>query len=95
MTNFEVTSELESSIESDAITFAKLHGWWVAKFVSPGKRGVPDRIFIRDGRVVFIEFKRGGKEPTVQQLKRHREMRAHGAEVHWVDNLKSAYQILR
>jgi hypothetical protein len=86
---------LESSDESDVIKFAKVHGWWIAKFVSPGLRGVPDRIFIREGRVLFIELKRNSEEPTVQQLKRHREMRRHGAEVHWVNNLADAFELLR
>jgi len=93
--DFIGSTPLESSIEADAITYAERHGWWIAKFVSPGLRGVPDRIFIRDGRVLFLELKRPGEEPTRQQLKRHREMRAHGAEVQWVDNLADAYELLR
>jgi len=86
---------LESSVEGDAIDYAEKQGWWVAKFVSPGRRGVPDRIFIRDGRVLFIEFKRPGKTAEPQQKKRHREMREHGAEVHVIDNLADAYELLR
>jgi hypothetical protein len=85
----------ESVVERQAaLDFAESRGWWQAKFVSPSKRGVPDRIFIRKGRVVFIEFKRRGKEATTQQKKRHREMRAHGAEVYVVDNLAEAKRIL-
>lgn len=86
---------LESSIEGDACAYAKKRGWMVMKFVSPGRKGVPDRLFIRDGRHVFIEFKRGGGEAQEQQEKRHRQMREHGAEVYVVDNLKDAYAILR
>lgn len=84
----------ESKVEKDIRVFAERRGWWVAKFVSPGKRGVPDRIFIRAGVVVFIEVKRPGEEPTRQQLKRHREMREHGATVHTVDNFADATRIL-
>lgn len=86
---------LEANIEGDAVKFAKANGWWVTKFVSPGKRGVPDRVFIRDGRVIFIEFKRTGEGLRVQQGKVAREMREHGAEVHMVDNLSDAYELLR
>lgn len=86
---------LESAIEADACAYAKKRGWMVFKFVSPGRKGVPDRLFIRDGRHVFIEFKRGDEEAQEQQKKRHREMREHGAEVYVVDNLKEAYAILR
>ena len=34
----------------------KLGGLWY-KFVSPGNAGVPDRIAVRDGRVLFVEMK--------------------------------------
>jgi len=87
--------ELESELEKDAIDFAKKHGWLVMKFVSPGKRGVPDRIFIREGRVVFIEFKRSGELPRVQQKKRIKELQDHGANVYVCDSLDYAYLILR
>lgn len=90
-----IAKPLEKDIEGDAVAFAEKHGWWVCKFVSPGKNGVPDRLFIRDGRHVFIEFKREGEKPRKQQLKRHREMREYGAEVYVVDNLADAYRILR
>ena len=86
---------LEREVEGPAKTYAKERGWWVAKFVSPGRRGVPDDIFIRAGRVIFIEFKRPGKDVRPQQAKRIREMRDHGAEVFVIDNLKDAYELLR
>lgn len=92
---FTMKQDLESSIERDACDYAKKQGWMVFKFVSPGRRGVPDRLFIRDGRHLFIEFKRPDGEARQQQRKRHSDMRAHGAEVYVVDNLKEAYDILR
>jgi hypothetical protein len=85
----------ESEIEAKIAVASKRLGWWVCKFVSPGKRAVPDRLFIKNGRHVFIEIKRPGETPTVQQNKRHKEMREYGAEVYWVDNLESALVILR
>lgn len=86
---------LESSVESQIKDYAERRGWWYAKFTSPGLRGVPDRLFIRGGRHVFIEVKRPGEEPNVQQYRRHRDMRRHGAEVHWVDNVQDAMEILK
>jgi len=86
---------LEREVERPAKQFAKQQGWWLAKFVSPGLRGVPDDVFIRDGRVLWIEFKRPGKDLRPQQKKRVREMREHGAEVHVIDNLADAYALLR
>ncbi len=83
-----MTREIE--IERPVCEYAKSRGWFVDKVVSPGRRGFPDRVFIRNGRVVFCEFKAPGEKPTVQQSKRHREMRDHGAEVVWFDNLEAA-----
>lgn len=92
MTNSDI---LESKVEGESMRYAERRGWWQAKFVSPNQRGVPDRILIRAGRVIFIEFKRHGEEPTRQQLKRHREMREHGAEVFVIDTLEEAMEILK
>lgn len=91
----KIGRELESSVEGDAVAYAENRGWWAAKFVSPGLRGVMDHIFIRAGRVLFVEFKRPGEKPRTQQLKRRADMIAHGAEVHSIDNLKDAYNLLR
>lgn len=86
---------LEKEIEKAIRLFAIARGWLCWKFVSPGLRGVPDRIFIRAGRVVFIEVKRPGEEPNEQQANRHTELRAAGCEVYWVDNLRAARVILK
>ena len=89
-----MSKPLESAVERDACEYAKQHGWMVFKFVSPGCRGVPDRLFIRGGRHLFVEFKREGEVARRQQEKRHRELREHGAEVHVIDNLRDAYELL-
>lgn len=59
------------------------------------KNGVPDRLFLRDGRYVWIEFKRPGEEPRAQQERRIRDMRSHGAEVFVCDNLDDAKKVLK
>jgi hypothetical protein len=89
------TDVLERDVEADIVKWAKKNGWLVRKFVSPGLRGVADRFFLKDGRHVFLEIKRPGKEPTEQQAKRAREIRAYGGESHWVDNLEDAIGVLR
>lgn len=85
---------LESEIERPAHQYAWSRGWFAEKIMRAGRRGFPDHIFIRNGRVVFIEFKRPGETPTPQQLKRHYEMRMRGAEVYVVDNLDEVKRIL-
>ena len=93
--DFVVAPKLETELEKDAIDFAKKHNWLVMKFVSPGKRGVPDRLFIREGRILFIEFKREGETPRAQQERRIKELRDHGANVYVCDSLEYAHLILR
>lgn len=82
-------------IEKPAIEFAESRGWYQCKITSPSKRGIPDRFLARRGRIILVEFKRPGKEPTAQQAVRHKELRDHGVEVHWINNLRDAYDLLR
>lgn len=91
----EEKTQRESDIEADIVDFAEMRGWWQTKFISPSLRGVTDRLFLRRGRVIFLEVKRPGEEPTPQQQKRMRDIRSHGGEVYWVDSLEKARAILR
>lgn len=54
------------------------------KFVSPGTVGVPDRIVIHRGRIMFVELKRPGEKPRPLQQVRARQMRAAGARVYCI-----------
>ena len=72
-------SAAEATIERNVCRFAKAAGLLVYKFVSPGQRGVPDRIFIStEGQTVYVEFKapKGRVSPLQQmhinQLKGHK-----------------------
>ena len=48
----------ESEIEARLVKLVRGRGGLCYKFVSPGNRGVPDRIVITpDGRVFFVELK--------------------------------------
>lgn len=82
-------------IEQPATEYAESRGWLIEKVVSNSRRGFPDRFCARRGRVMLLEFKAPGKEPTSQQLKRHKELRDQGVEVHWVDNLQDAKTLFR
>lgn len=58
----------ESYIEKKVCEYARSKGFLSYKFVSPSQRGVPDRMFIGDGVVFFIEFK--SKEGVISKLQR-------------------------
>lgn len=79
----------ESDIERSCGAIAKALGWLTYKFVSPSNRGVPDRVFIKEGRIVFVEFKAPYKKPTKLQASVIDKMRAAGCEVHVCDSVEA------
>ena len=82
-------------IEQPAVAYAQRRGWIIEKVVSQSRKGWPDRTCIRKGRVMFVEFKRPGGQLSAIQVKRIKELRAAGAEVHVIDNLEAAYELFR
>lgn len=85
---------LEKKLEKRCTDVAKAHGWWSRKFSSPANRGVPDRIYIKDGNVVFIEFKAPGKKPTPLQAHEIELIKQHGGNAVWIDNIDTFKQRL-
>lgn len=86
----------ETKIEQPATEYAILRGWFEFKIMQANKNAIPDRFYARAGRVLFVEYKSpDGKPPTAQQLKRHREMRDAGLEVHVIDSLEAARELFR
>lgn len=80
----------ESWVEGKVVTWSKANGWLAFKFSSPSLRGVPDRLFIKDGLVVFIEFKAPGKKPTPLQAATLAKLTKFGARVAVFDNPDAA-----
>ena len=81
---------LEKDIEKKVCKYAKGLGFLVYKFSSPGKRAVPDRLFISPkGVVFFIEFKAWGKEPTKLQALEIRKINGQGAKCLVCDSVES------
>jgi hypothetical protein len=84
----------ESKIENAVCGYADRKGMWVRKFVSPGRRSAPDRIFGFHGRVFWIEFKAPGKKPTPLQAAEHEKMRKHGLTVYVCDSITSGKKVI-
>ena len=78
---------LEKKLEKRCTDVAKAHGWWSRKFSSPSNRGVPDRVFLKDGRVVWVEFKAPGNRPTKLQGHEIDLITKHGGIADWCDNI--------
>lgn len=68
----------ESEIEAYFVRRVKEAGGLQRKFVSPGHRGVPDRIVVFDGWVVFVELKAPGKPLRPEQEREHQRLRDAG-----------------
>jgi hypothetical protein len=84
----------EADLEKKLTRWAKDNGILTYKFVSPAKRGVPDRIFIRNGKVVFLELKAPGEHPTPLQMRELGVLLNAGATAAWVDDLQDAKTFL-
>ncbi len=85
----------EKKIEEGLVRFCREHQIYTRKFASPSNRGVPDRIFCKDGKVVFMELKRPGNTPTTLQHHELDTLRKHGMIATWCDSYEKAVQILK
>lgn len=80
---------LESVIEQALVKKIKSMGGMCEKFVSPGRRSVPDRIVtLASGRIIFVELKAPHKKPSILQERDHAKRRALGAKVLVIDSLE-------
>ena len=77
----------ERDIEQYFIRRVREHGGLQYKFVSPGHRGVPDRIVIFEGRVFMVELKAPGKTVRPEQEREHARLNRHG-QATWVISTK-------
>lgn len=79
------------SIERPAVKRAEKAGWTVIKV---GVNGWPDRLFIKGGRYVWMEFKTPWGQRARLQETRIKTLRAQGCEAHFVDSVEWACEIL-
>ena len=88
-------NQKESAMEKDIEKYLKhkidaMHGLYL-KFVSPGHAGVPDRIILIDGRIVFVELKASEKlRPRPQQQAMFENFRKHGFNVEVIGSKEQA-----
>jgi hypothetical protein len=81
---------LEKTIEAALVRRVKELGGLCEKFVSPGRRSVPDRLVtLPGGRIVFVEVKAPGKSPTELQERDHWRRRKLGCEVIVINNMEN------
>lgn len=81
-----------ADVQSPAVKWARAQGWLCIRL---GKDGWPDYLFIRAGRVVFIEFKRPGGERKRRQEKKRADLIREGQESYFCETADQAIRILR
>jgi len=84
----------EAKIEKKVVEFCRKNGLLTFKFASPSNRGVPDRIIVHKGKVMFLELKRPGNTPTALQEREIERLKAAGAFATWADSYDRAVSLL-
>lgn len=86
--DLRLNKKSESEIERYLVSRVKGLGGKAYKWVSPGNRGVPDRIVILPWSFhsLFVEVKAEGEKPSAQQRAKHRELKKLNRCVEVVDS---------
>lgn len=85
---------LEKDVEKAICKFAKDSGITVLKLGGMNDRGKSDRMFMRNGKVVFLEIKAPGKRPTALQIRFLKDRNMDGFKAGWCDNVPDGIKIL-
>ena len=80
----------ESAIEREFRKYVEDLGGKCYKFVSPGNRGVTDRLIMLNGIVSFLELKATGETLDPLQEYFQRETKKQKVPCGWADNIEDA-----
>ena len=87
---------LEAVIEAYLVKRIRSIGGECEKFNSMSRRSVPDRIITMPGaKIIFVELKRHGKQPTEMQERDHRRRREMGFDVCVIDSKESVDALIK
>lgn len=84
----------ESKIERELKKQIEAIGGSCFKWVSPGNRGVPDRIVIYQGEVTLVELKRPGEKLRPLQEFQRRKFAELGVEVEVIDSMEGVAEFV-
>lgn len=89
---------LERDIQKQCIDFLRLDRWFVLNFSRhdcPDIAGISDILALREGRYIWIEFKRSGNCQQSKQVEFERAIKDHGGEYVVVRSLDELVKYLR
>lgn len=73
-------------VQNPVVKHARRTGWLAWKMKIEGRNGCPDFAMMKDGLILWMEFKRPGGVLSAQQILRIKDLREHGFTVHVVDD---------
>lgn len=86
----------ESTLERRLVREVKRIGGMAPKWVSPGNRGVPDRIVILpEGRIVFVEMKAPGNPLDPLQVRWAKILQEMGHQVYKIDSIETIERFIQ
>ena len=80
--------EAERTVEQALKRTVEKAGGCCYKFTSPSRAGVPDRIVVLRGRVVFVELKATGEKPRALQKAVAKTIRKAGGRVYCLSSVE-------
>lgn len=84
----------ESYIESKVCAYAVERGWRQRKMQFVGRRGCPDRWFMREqGELLIIEFKDKNGALSPHQRREINWLTTHGFNVHVIDTIEDGFAV--
>ena len=86
---------LESQLKAKAKKLLEQSGWLVVHIIQCNLNGWPDTMILKDGKAIFIEFKRPGKKARALQEYRMKKIREKGFEAMVIDDLKMIEELLQ
>ena len=84
----------EGKIQNKVVEYAQDQGCLVVRVNQLAHRGWPDRMFLKNGGVLFIEFKTPGEKPELIQKVTHELIRKQGFAVAVVDSVAEGRAII-
>ena len=87
--------EAEKTVEQALKRTVEKAGGCCYKFTSPSRAGVPDRIVVLRGRVVFVELKATGKKPRALQKAIAKTIRKAGGRVYCLSSVEQATRFVQ
>jgi hypothetical protein len=85
----------ESLVEKRLVRGVLALGGRADKFVSPGRRGVPDRLVMLPGGILFfVECKAPNRKPNPSQCRDHQQRRRLGFRVEIVNCIEDVDDLL-